>query len=90
MHLLFSILFVLGASFLNLVNASPQLKTCIVKGGGSNATDDSPEILHAFKKCGKHGKVIFEPRDYYVNSVMNVFWLEDVDIDIHGRLVVCL
>ncbi|KAF1994512.1 glycoside hydrolase family 28 protein [Amniculicola lignicola CBS 123094] len=62
-------------------------KTCKVKSGGTNATDDAPAILSAFKECGKHGNIIFEDEKYYVNSVMNVQGLDDVDIDIKGTLL---
>ena len=68
--------------------AKGHQKTCTIKSGGSNATDDAPEILKGFQKCGRNGRVIFEPTSYYVNSVMNVSWLENVDIDIHGTLLV--
>lgn len=63
-------------------------RSCTVRSGGSNATDDAPEILKAFKKCGRKGRVVFESTTYYVNSVMNITWLEDVDIDIYGTLLV--
>lgn len=63
-------------------------KSCVVKSGGSNATDDAPAILKAFKKCGHKGRVVFEPTNYYVNSVMNIDWLKDVDVDIYGTLLV--
>lgn len=63
-------------------------KSCTVKSGGSNATDDAPAILKAFKKCGRNGRVVFEPTNYYVNSVLDISWLEDVDIDIYGTLLV--
>jgi hypothetical protein len=69
-------------------NAEECRKTCRVKSGGSNSTDDAPAILQAFENCGRHGRIIFEPTTYYVNSVMNVSWLEDVDIDIRGTLLV--
>ncbi|KAF5519098.1 Alpha-L-rhamnosidase rgxB [Colletotrichum aenigma] len=62
-------------------------KTCTVKASGTNATDDAPAILDAFKTCGRRGKVIFEPTTYYVNSVMNVTWLDDVEIDLQGTLL---
>lgn len=62
--------------------------SCTVRSGGSNATDDAPAILKAFKKCGRKGRVVFKPTTYYVNSVMNISWLEDVDIDIYGTLLV--
>ncbi|KAF9887415.1 hypothetical protein FE257_010270 [Aspergillus nanangensis] len=62
-------------------------KTCIVPAGGSNATDDAPAIYRAFRKCGRGGKVVFEPTTYHVNSVLNISWLQDVDIDIGGTLL---
>ncbi|KAL4957483.1 pectin lyase fold/virulence factor [Aspergillus filifer] len=65
----------------------PSSKTCIVPASGSNTTDDAPAILSAFRKCGKNGHIIFEPTTYYVNSVLNTTWLEDVDIDIQGTLL---
>ena len=63
-------------------------KTCSIKASGTNKTDDVPEIRAAFKRCGRHGKIIFEPTTYYVNSVLNITDLEDVDIDIQGELLV--
>ena len=72
-----------------LACVSAGRETCVVPAGGSNATDDAPAILHAFKKCGRGGKVVFKPTTYHVNSVMNITWLEDVDIDIGGTLLVC-
>ena len=65
-------------------------KTCTVKASGTNATDDAPAILEAFHKCGRGGRVVFKPTTYYVNSVLNITWLEDVDIDIQGTLLVSL
>ena len=63
-------------------------KTCTVKASGTNQTDDAPAIKAAFKECGRHGKVVFDPTTYYVNSVLNITDLEDVDIDIQGQLLV--
>ncbi|KAF3036395.1 hypothetical protein E8E11_003947 [Didymella keratinophila] len=62
-------------------------KTCAVKASGTNKTDDAPAIRAAFKECGRHGKIVFEPATYYVNSVLNITGLEDVDIDIQGELL---
>jgi hypothetical protein len=81
-------------TFFALVSAIPDQnkpgkgKTCTVKSSGSNVTDDAPAIREAFKKCGRGGKVIFKPTTYYVNTVLNVSGLEDVDIDILGELSV--
>ena len=63
-------------------------KSCTVKASGTNATDDAPAILEAFQKCGRGGRVVFKPTTYYINSVLNITWLEDVDIDIQGTLLV--
>ncbi|KAE8395750.1 pectin lyase fold/virulence factor [Aspergillus alliaceus] len=70
-----------------LVWVTAGRETCVVPAGGSNATDDAPAIIQAFKECGHGGKVVFKPTTYYVNTVMNISWLEDVDIDIGGTLL---
>ncbi|TEA20729.1 Alpha-L-rhamnosidase rgxB [Colletotrichum sidae] len=62
-------------------------RTCTVKAGGTNTTDDAPAILDAFERCGRRGRVVFEPTTYHVNSVLNVTWLEDVEVDIQGTLL---
>ena len=71
-------------------DANPtQTRTkCTIKASGTNKTDDAPAIRAAFKKCGRHGKIVFSPTTYYVNSVLNLTDLEDVDIDIQGELLV--
>ncbi|KAJ5746979.1 uncharacterized protein N7511_008675 [Penicillium nucicola] len=69
------------------VAAKDHQKSCTVKSGDSNATDDAPAIVKAFKQCGQNGRVVFEPTTYYVNSAMNVSWLDNVDIDIYGTLL---
>ncbi|PSN64886.1 extracellular exo-polygalacturonase-like protein [Corynespora cassiicola Philippines] len=76
-------------AFASLASAVPGggRKTCVVKASGSNETDDAPAIRSAFLECGKRGKVVFEPVTYYVNSVLNVTGLDDVDIDIQGTLL---
>jgi hypothetical protein len=71
-------------------DASPtqSRKTCSIKASGTNQTDDAPAIRAAFRDCGRHGKIVFEPTTYYVNSVLNITDLEDVEIDIQGELLV--
>jgi hypothetical protein len=64
-------------------------KTCVIPASGTNATDDAPAIIKAFKRCGRGGKVVFKPTTYYVNSVMDIRWLDDVEIDFRGNLLVC-
>lgn len=68
---------------------SRQAKTCTVKSGGSNVTDDAPAIVEAFRECGQDATVVFEPTTYHVHSVMNITWLQNVRIDLHGTLSVC-
>ncbi|KAK2606875.1 hypothetical protein N8I77_005598 [Diaporthe amygdali] len=63
-----------------------QAKTCTVKSGGSNGTDDAPAIIQAFRECGQDATVIFEPTTYHVNSVMNITWLNNVKVDLQGTL----
>lgn len=64
--------------------------TCTIEASGTNSTDDAPAIRTAFERCGHHGKVIFKSTTYYVNSVLNITGLEDVEVDIQGTLLVCL
>ncbi|KAL2862301.1 putative exo-polygalacturonase [Aspergillus lucknowensis] len=65
----------------------PQRETCVIPASGTNETDDAPAIIHAFRRCGRHGRIVFKPTTYYVNSVLNMTWLEDVDIDLKGTLL---
>lgn len=70
------------------VHGKSSRKTCVVPASGSNATDDAPAIRNAFKACGHHGKIVFQPTTYYVNTVMNLTGLQDVEIDWRGTLLV--
>ena len=63
-------------------------KTCTVRAGGTNRTDDATAILEAFRTCGRGGKIVFNPVTYHVNTPMNVTWLDDVEIDLRGTLLV--
>ncbi|KAK6086340.1 exo-rhamnogalacturonase b [Seiridium cupressi] len=89
------------ANFLVCAAASPDRKgrnheirtqdgvkrsTCVVSAGGKNTTDDAPTILEAFTKCVTHGRIVFQPTTYYVNSVLNVRWLQDMVTDLYGTL----
>lgn len=69
-------------------NSASTRKICTVNAGGTNSTDDAPAIRAAFRECGRHGKIVFQPTTYYVNSVLNITNLEDVDVDIQGQLLV--
>lgn len=76
------------AALLASVQPTTERKTCVVKGSGSNVTDDAPAIRKAFQECGHHGRVVFAPTRYYVNSALEVRGLEDVEIDVKGELLV--
>ena len=82
--------FLLSALLALQADASPTQgrKICSIKASGTNRTDDAPAIRAAFKECGRHGKVVFEPTTYHVNSILNITDLEDVDIDLQGELLV--
>ncbi|KAK0636348.1 glycoside hydrolase family 28 protein [Bombardia bombarda] len=51
------------------------------------ADDDTPQILDAFKQCGKNGKIIFQEGTYNIRQVMNTTDLNKCDIEIHGKFV---
>ncbi|KAH7397380.1 extracellular exo-polygalacturonase-like protein [Pyrenochaeta sp. MPI-SDFR-AT-0127] len=68
-------------------NPGERRKTCTVKAGGTNTTDDAPAIRAAFQECGRHGKIVFTPTTYHVNSVLDIRALEDVEIDVRGELL---
>ncbi|KAK3071964.1 hypothetical protein LTR53_007696 [Teratosphaeriaceae sp. CCFEE 6253] len=59
--------------------------TCTVYPGKSNATDDVPTILKAFKSCGHGGDVVFPAgQTYHINSRLNPV-VNDVTIDWRGE-----
>ncbi|RMZ20319.1 hypothetical protein D0859_15681 [Hortaea werneckii] len=61
--------------------------TCTVFAGSSNATDDVPTILRAFKDCGHGGNVVFpEGQQYHINSKLNPI-VNDVNIEWRGEWV---
>lgn len=62
--------------------------TCVVPAGNSTAVDDVPAILDALTTCGNGGRVSFSNTTYHINSVMNTTWLDDVEIDLQGTLLV--
>ncbi|KAH7143358.1 galacturan 1,4-alpha-galacturonidase B [Fusarium sp. MPI-SDFR-AT-0072] len=69
------------------VFATKHLKTCVIKAGGSNITDDAPAIREAFKRCGRGERVVFKPTTYHISSVLNITGLKDVEVDIQGKLL---
>lgn len=71
------------------VTATGHRGKCVVKGSGTNETDDAPAVRKAFEKCRRGGHVIFEDTTYHINSVLNITGLKDVKVDVHGTLLVC-
>ncbi|KAK3359708.1 polygalacturonase-like protein [Lasiosphaeria hispida] len=50
-------------------------------------TDDTPQMLDAFKQCGKDGTIIFKEGTYNIRQVMNTTDLRNCSIEIHGTFV---
>ena len=66
------------------VNGRPE---CTVTANG-NQTDDVPNILDAFAKCGHGGNVIFpEDQSYWIATKLNPV-VNDVQIEWHGQWTV--
>ncbi|KAB5575626.1 polygalacturonase-like protein [Coniochaeta sp. 2T2.1] len=49
--------------------------------------DDTPQILSAFKQCGKDGTIIFTEGVFNIRQVMNTTDLSNCDIEIHGTFL---
>lgn len=62
-------------------------KVCIVPSC-KDGSDDAPAVLRAFEECGNHGRVEFLNETYYIESIMNISGLNDVEIDLKGTLLV--
>lgn len=65
-----------------------EARICTVPASGTNATDDAPAIQAAFAECNNGGRIVFNPTTYYVNSILNITGLEDVQVEIQGKLLV--
>jgi hypothetical protein len=63
-------------------------KTCTIPAN-EDGTDDAPAIIKAFKRCKKDSTIIFQNTTYNIGTVMNLKGLDNVRIDIQGRLEVC-
>lgn len=83
-----ALLWFVTAASVRASGGTGRTTACIVQAGNSNVIDDAPAILQAFRECGQNGRIVFQPVTYYVNSVMNVTWLDNVDIDLQGTLLV--
>ncbi|OCL02119.1 glycoside hydrolase family 28 protein [Glonium stellatum] len=92
LHLLALLLF----SELALAAVNKTGSTCIVtplSATGSISTvdaqtqDDTPQILDAFKQCGKDGSIEFADGTFYIGQVMDTTSLQNCDISIYGKFV---
>lgn len=86
-------LFTTAVSFASLAAASLQIISdhgrpiCIVKPLGQQQ-NDAPNILHAFRKCGHSGTIIFpENETYWIAERLNPH-VQDVTIDWKGTWLV--
>jgi hypothetical protein len=71
-----------------LQNFDRSTYTCTVTANG-DGSDDAQNILDAFTECQTGRTIIFSAdTTYYVNSVLNTTELENVNIEIHGKLLV--
>lgn len=72
----------LGLILVTLASVATARLTCTVKnlGGGQ---DDGPNILAAFKRCAKNGKVTLD-KYYVVDTLLLTTGLDDVEIELSG------
>lgn len=63
-------------------------KECVVRPLGGGA-DDSDLVLAAFDECRRDAVVRFENETYRIDKVLEIRGLDNVMIDLRGRLEVC-
>ena len=86
--ILFLSLIVPTLSLSDLARNGQARSQCVVSPSNSSDIDDVPAILDALTTCGSGGRVTFINSTYHINSVMNTSWLNDVEIDLQGTLLV--
>jgi polygalacturonase len=52
-----------------------------------NRVDDTPQIMEAYKQCGKDGTIILREGTYHIRQVMDMSDLRNCSIEIHGTLI---
>ncbi|CEL08645.1 hypothetical protein ASPCAL11792 [Aspergillus calidoustus] len=74
-------------SLLLVLLALPSVlaKTCTVPAT-EDGSDDAPAIIKAFKRCKRDSTIIFQNTTYNIGTAMNLKDLDNVRIDIQGRL----
>ncbi|KAK2605417.1 hypothetical protein N8I77_008254 [Diaporthe amygdali] len=78
-----SLLAILSTSALAALNKTGS--TCTVTPLTTGA-DDTPQILDAFKQCGRDGTVVLTEGLFNIGQVMRTTDLNNCDIEIHGTL----
>ena len=58
-----------------------------VLGPRQAKADDTPQILDAFKQCGKDSSIVFQAGTYNIRSVMDTTTLSNVSVDIYGKFL---
>ncbi|KAE8445539.1 hypothetical protein EG329_013303 [Mollisiaceae sp. DMI_Dod_QoI] len=61
--------------------------TPLSSGASASGTiDDTPQILAAFKQCGKDGSISFEDGTYHINQIMDIT-LNNCDVTLRGTWI---
>ncbi|KAK1762815.1 pectin lyase fold/virulence factor [Phialemonium atrogriseum] len=81
---LLHVLLLISASYAS-AEVVKEGSTCTVTPLGG--TDDTPQILDAFKKCGTDGSIVFTEGTYNIRQVMDTQGLKNCDISILGKFV---
>jgi galacturan 1,4-alpha-galacturonidase len=69
--------------------ASKNNPGCCTVPANGDGSDDVPNVLKTFSRCRIGRTIVFsENTTYYMNSVLNTTDLKDVNIQIHGKLLV--
>lgn len=75
-------------SLLPFAITGTHAKTCKIPAQGNASGDDSPAIVEAFTKCKRNSNIIFQNTTYYIKTALSFKDLDNVNIDIRGRLEV--
>jgi hypothetical protein len=75
-------------SLLSFAITGTHAKTCKIPAQGDKSGDDSPAIVKAFTKCKRNSDIIFQNTTYYIKTALSFKDLDNVNIDIRGRLEV--
>uniref|UniRef100_A0A8H7KEB1 Pectate lyase superfamily protein domain-containing protein n=1 Tax=Bionectria ochroleuca TaxID=29856 RepID=A0A8H7KEB1_BIOOC len=71
---------------LPLVVGRASAKICDIPAQGDKSGDDSPAIINAFTECRKNSAIVFQNTTYYIKRALSFKDLDNVHIDVRGRL----